>query len=843
MASKKVTVNQTGTTLNKATFENASTEETLLLVLAQLDIINKSGVSIKKKGADPKKSADEKAKADGTAKKSVSEFGEEVEESTGVIANVSKAFDMLIPWIGEAALALGIFDIAANTVLQMINVGRQFIDAFAKGEKKVSDYTEILNDSIKQIPIIGGILDEFISPINMLMHIIDSWTDTLVDTNKVGINFGGSLSEMTHQASQTGMTLKDFAGVVKSNSQTFARFGGTANEGVKRFAEISHITLKQFGDEIAAASMTMDDYNSVLPSVLGMFAAGGQATNRSSQELAASSKDYILELNTLAKLTGQSKEDMLKKQEADEANMAVQLKLSQMSKGQADMYQKGLAQMEQFGPKAVLRFNQAFVGMTPLTKDMNIFQITAKGANDAIVKLANGINDGTASVKDLPGAAADVGVGMMEAGKNMQQFANLSLAGAQGLDDFTAPLLPATMRMSKYSQMSAEQAKAAYLADQAAAEKASKSADSTVKAQLKFTQSIEKLTGYWNDKLVQPLLTMLTPYLPKITSVVEGFIDSVIKASIWLVNTIIPIAKFMEKHSTVIKIALEVVGGALAAIAVVLGVGLIATIGTVIGAIASFVVPISGTVIAIAAAVGAFAVILFNTKDLGKKFEEAKNWLSDMIHKTGAWFDGIFSSIGSTMSKSFDNAEYKITSAFDSVIGAIKDTFKSVTDTISNVYDSISDKLLDGIGWVMDKIKSFIEHPLSAITGGSTASVVSAATTAITAPVKDDVGAAADGISSFVSELQKAFSNNKSPDAGHTGATTDKSVPASIKSKDTVEAPTQAGSSDHIAVLKAISDKMDVNADAATALGSFMEQVVDLLTKNNRDNAALLKRI
>jgi hypothetical protein len=122
----------------------------------------------------------------------------------------------------------------------------------------------------------------------------DGMTGLFNDAKKLGLSMG---------------ELDGFVSLVAEHSQDFALFAGSVSEGRKQFADMGG-ALKSSRVEFFNMGMTTQDVNAGMASFLRLQGRTGQAQKMTTDQLAAGAKAYMLEMDGLAKLTGQNKKDL-----------------------------------------------------------------------------------------------------------------------------------------------------------------------------------------------------------------------------------------------------------------------------------------------------------------------------------------------------------------------------------------------------------------------------------------------------------------------------------------------------------------------------------------------------
>jgi hypothetical protein len=213
------------------------------------------------------------------------------------------AFNALSSVVGYAGSIIGGF------IGHMVNLGENFI-AFTKkamdGRARLSDFIDVFQD----LPVIGKVFSIF----SQIAQVGQNYLDLYRRTATVGATFSGSLFDIANMASRAGLGLNDFVNAVTQNSETFAAFGaGNVNVGIEKFAQASGKLLAPGGTyarSIMGLGYTADQAASGLATVMKMQGISSRENLASSDQLAKYTHQYLMELDTLAKLTGKRRDQV-----------------------------------------------------------------------------------------------------------------------------------------------------------------------------------------------------------------------------------------------------------------------------------------------------------------------------------------------------------------------------------------------------------------------------------------------------------------------------------------------------------------------------------------------------
>lgn len=197
--------------------------------------------------------------------------------------------------------------IVSNEKLKNITekVGESFVGlgkAALRGAGNISDFT----DNIYGLKTVGRALDTNI--------------ETFRQLSQVGGNFGKSIVDLRLAARDAALPLDDFAKLVANNSQNLAALFGSTTQGAKRIAELGRITREVGIDQLAPLGFTVDEINETLLLNLDSQRRTGVLNQLTDKQRVNSAINFAEELDRLAKLTGQQRDELRKQIEQQQAN-------------------------------------------------------------------------------------------------------------------------------------------------------------------------------------------------------------------------------------------------------------------------------------------------------------------------------------------------------------------------------------------------------------------------------------------------------------------------------------------------------------------------------------------
>lgn len=290
--------------------KNAATEATLREILKAMQGVQKNTGSGTGGGAAPGGGAGpggEAAsaglgllgKAASLAGKAANGLGKAAGMTAGVLGKMTGG----VVKVSGAAVGLGESAIGAADSLSRL-------DGSASGVAAMFDGIPLFG---KAFSAVAGAADDVVKSYNAV--------------SQSGATFGGSIANFSKSASEAGMTMAEFGALIKSNGQGMLGFGATTEDGAKNFARVAK-QVRTTGSDLYALGFSTQEINSGLANYGALMRQQGLQGKKSNDELAKGAKNYLKEMDQLAKITGEersAKEAQAKQLAADaqfQASMA-----------------------------------------------------------------------------------------------------------------------------------------------------------------------------------------------------------------------------------------------------------------------------------------------------------------------------------------------------------------------------------------------------------------------------------------------------------------------------------------------------------------------------------------
>ena len=292
--------------------------------------------------------------------------------------------------------------IAGDTGMSLLKFGNTVFSSQARisdGAKIFQDVTKSLGDNVPgAFGAVGKGLSKVTDGAAHLIKAAESGVDTFRTLSGSGASFNNDILEMKNSAAQSRLSLDEFAGIVSSNTQGFAAFGGTVTSGAQKFVAAS----KQMFDEGTATpllnlGMTFEEVNEDLAEFMIRNRRAYTEEQMRDGTAAKAMVAMSTEMDKIAKITGMNRKELEKETNDRMRKGQVDAKIRQLeASGNKEAAQKmklALAEAAKAGPGALAAVEdiftkgtvvseegrQAAVALGPAFHDLTAMVNTAKG--------------------------------------------------------------------------------------------------------------------------------------------------------------------------------------------------------------------------------------------------------------------------------------------------------------------------------------------------------------------------------------------------------------------------------------------------------------------------------
>ena len=315
-----------------------------------------------------------------------------------------------------------------------------FAGAMATGNATISSGAKVFTDTLgSAVPALRGLGDRGIA----VLKFFEGSVDTLESLTSSGASFNNSILQMNYAASQSRLTLDQFAGMVSKNSEQLVALGGSVTKGAQTFSNMSRDFFDQgLGDDLINMGMTFEEVNESLMNYAEInrrSIAEGAITDAQAQ---ASAQKMAKEMDLVAKLTGKNRKEL----EAEiqdrmrKGQVQAKLRLLEMEGNHeaAEGFRRALAEAEKAGPDAVAALEETFTKGTVVSEAGRRGLVALGDAGQELTNVVQTINTKGADV----GPALDRFNAAIVERVNSREFLNMAtLGGMGGVADAAATIL------------------------------------------------------------------------------------------------------------------------------------------------------------------------------------------------------------------------------------------------------------------------------------------------------------------------------------------------------------------------------------------------------------------
>ncbi len=279
---------------------------------------------------------------------------------------------------------------------QLAKLGNSFIGlgkAAFEGQGSISAFT----DNVKGLGFLGNRLD-----VNI---------ETFRQLSQSGANFGQSIVELRNAAADAALPLDDFAALVANNSQNLAALFGSTTQGAKRIAELGRITREVGIDRLAPLGLTVEEINETLLLNLDSQRRTGILNTLTDEQRRDSAISFAEQLDRLAKLTGQQRDELRAQIEQQQANERFQAALQGQTDATRQRLQAFAGTVAGISPELAEGFQDLIANAgVPVTESALALVQNIPGARDVINDLISGVvssEQALVRIRDLSAGSID----------------------------------------------------------------------------------------------------------------------------------------------------------------------------------------------------------------------------------------------------------------------------------------------------------------------------------------------------------------------------------------------------------------------------------------------------
>ena len=315
-------------------------------------------------------------------------------------------------------------DSSAKFKKQLMDAGAQFTRTMTGFTKSVGEgnteftvfnsvvdsVTGALTEMGKSIPFAGAAMVALGEGTKFLLGQLQATTKAFNQVSAAGLAGADGMSGLRDQFTTAGIDLQLYTKVVTANSEALARFGGTADRGADRFSKALGQVNRDFGTQLLSLGNSFEAIAEQTAGYMALQTRLGRSQNMTQAQLAKGAFEYAKQLDALAKLTGQNKDQLQKQQDAMMSETRFRARIQELeNQGRGDAAER-LRQLalvtQQLGPG--MRDIRAGGGAITTEAGQEIFQATRGVASRIVQAVEGGMDPGEAAKQLQAGTQAFV---------------------------------------------------------------------------------------------------------------------------------------------------------------------------------------------------------------------------------------------------------------------------------------------------------------------------------------------------------------------------------------------------------------------------------------------------
>lgn len=377
---------------------NAATEATLKQLLGAMQVVAAKAKSEFKNHAEFEKAMGELAGTTQNQVKNGKKFNDSTiraykakEEETASVEDNIKAYN-------EAQAKLTNFsrntEKAASTIVNLINKVSSAADAVRGMDGSIGSAVGALG----QIPMgVGDVIKGIFGPV---AGAVDQTHAAFLEASSVGANFGGNMADLLKASGEAGLSLSEYTGIIKGNSEALMLLGGSTAEGAKRLAKLGKdIRNTPLAADLARLGFSTADINEGFADYSKMLARNGRLQGKTDAELIQGTHTYLKNLDAVSKLTGKSKESLQAEEDARQADAQYRIMMAKLDEdGQKNMkaLMDSIPKQHQAGLKEILA-----TGTATTDAGIEVMAYLKKSGSSAQELFQQMQNNGTLSTEQM----------------------------------------------------------------------------------------------------------------------------------------------------------------------------------------------------------------------------------------------------------------------------------------------------------------------------------------------------------------------------------------------------------------------------------------------------------
>lgn len=322
--------------------------------------------------------------------------------------------------------------------------------------------TKVMGSLLSAIPVVGGAMKALAEGVGeasaFVLKQLDQMASNYQTLGDASAGAVDGLDGLYRQFTAMGnYSLPAFTKAIKANTVGMAAFRGSASDGAEEFSKIAGaLTRGDVGERFLRLGMSLDGVGDAAASYISTSSRYGIIQGNTTEELTKKTQNYIEEVDKIARMTGQSREQQQQESQKSLLNIRFRAKLMEMTDAgmgkqaeQLRMYAEGLGGAA--GDAA-----RAWATGIPATKEAAAASLMMNGAIQENVEAINNNKNATQAISDTMVAGAQ---GAKTFGANMAYMGDIAGGAAGQMMDYREIVEQATKEGKTVEQVAAERQK------------------------------------------------------------------------------------------------------------------------------------------------------------------------------------------------------------------------------------------------------------------------------------------------------------------------------------------------------------------------------------------------
>lgn len=271
---------------------------------------------------------------------------------------------------------------AAGLVVGAFNLLKKAVVGVAGTLENVSQMGNSMDSAARSFSAIPGVGQELAAIFGSAAGASAEVYEKFLAVSSVGANFNGSMQDMIKSATGAGISLEQFAEVIRSRSQDLIFLGEGTAEGSKRLMRLAKEIRDPngIGPSLARLGFSTQEIIEGMATFNSQAVRGSRQRTLTDAQLIQGTAEYLRTLDALSKLTGKSRDALKQEQEARMSDAQFRAYTSRMTGEELIALNN---QLSRFGPETA-RALQTIIATGDVTSEQaGRLQIVNAGAVEA----------------------------------------------------------------------------------------------------------------------------------------------------------------------------------------------------------------------------------------------------------------------------------------------------------------------------------------------------------------------------------------------------------------------------------------------------------------------------